>query len=106
MLFDDYFKNGKFTDCAEINNKEIYCLPDGLNPQRCNYIKYGQESIGNVLVEKNRYYSESMLHQLEKLEKQNRKFVYYLKMNQGGVYENFKQVWPKTRREYTIHFNL
>ena len=41
MLFDDFLKNGKFTDCATINNKEIYCLPDMLNPQRCNYIKYG-----------------------------------------------------------------
>jgi hypothetical protein len=106
MLFDDFLKTGKFTDCATINNKELYCLPDGLNWQRCNYIKYGQESIGNVLISPNRHYSESMLHQLEKLESQNRKFVYYLKMNQGGVYENFKQVWKSTRREYTIHFNL
>lgn len=83
MLFDDYFKNGQksFTSCAVINNKEIYCLPDSLNPQRCNYIKYGQESIGNVLASKNKHYSESMLHQLEKLDNQNRKFVYYLKMN-------------------------
>jgi hypothetical protein len=41
MLFDDFLKTGKFTDCATINNKELYCLPDGLNWQRCNYIKYG-----------------------------------------------------------------
>ena len=59
MLFDDYFKNGQktFESCAVINNQEIYCFPDMLNPQRCNYIKYGQESIGNVLVSKNRHYA-------------------------------------------------
>lgn len=32
MLFDDFLKKGKFTNCADINNKEIYCLPDMLNP--------------------------------------------------------------------------
>lgn len=48
---------------------------------------------------------ESMLHQLEKLSKFDRKFVYYIKMNNHWSY---KMRYPiaSTRRPYTIHFNL
>jgi hypothetical protein len=105
LLFDDYFKNGRktFETCAVINDTEKYYLPDSLNHQRCNYIKYGQSSIGNILTANNRHYADSMLHQLEKLETQSRRFIYYVRMNENS--ENFLN--PKnTKRDYTIHFNL
>ena len=105
MLFDSYFKNGRktFESCAVINDAEKYYLPDALNHQRCNYIKYGQSSIGNILTANNRHYADSMLHQLEKLETQNRKFIYYVRMNENS--ENYFN--PKvTKRPYTVHFNL
>ena len=60
---------------------EKYHLPDFINYQRCNYIKYGESSIGSILTAKNRHYADSMLHQLEKLENETRRFVYYVKMN-------------------------
>jgi len=80
----------------EINDREIFYLPNALNPQTNHFIKYGQNSIGNILAQNNKYMEESMLHQLEKLELEDRKFVYYIKKN----HSRYRQ------RDYTIHFNL
>jgi len=48
-----------------------------------------------------------MLHQLEKLDKENRKFVYYVKSNtEQKMSEKLKFPIKCTKRDYTIHFNL
>jgi len=61
----------------EINQQEVYYLPNIFNSQRSNYIKYGYKSVGEVLSKSPRD-QESMVHQLEKLNSQDRKFVYYI----------------------------
>lgn len=110
LVFTDYFNEGKkqFKRCDEINVKEIYYLPDPMNKQKCNFIKYGENSIGSILTEsRHRHYADSMLHQLEKLEKDNRKFVYYVKSNSEDKFtDKLKYPLKRTKRDYTIHFNL
>ena len=69
----------EFDSCKNINEIERFFLPNALNKNRCNYIKFGENSIGNILAAKGaKDYAESMLHQLEKLENDDRKFVYYV----------------------------
>lgn len=107
MVFDGYFESGRkyFQTCATINAREKYYLPNMFNDQKCNYIKYGQNSIGSILTSDNRHYSESMLHQLEKRDKYNRKFVYYVVGNDNAL-RNSVLERSATRRDYVIHFNL
>lgn len=80
VVFDSYFKSNcrEFPDTKTVNLQEHYYLPDALNNQRCNYLQYGANSIGNILTGSNQHYAESMLHQLEKLNHEGRKFVYYI----------------------------
>lgn len=65
LLFDGYMKNGKFESCKDINRVDNFYLPNFLNYQRCNYIQYGVNNIGSILTKDD--YSESMIHQLDKL---------------------------------------
>jgi len=54
----------------------------------------------------NKHYTESMLHQLDKLSHDERKFVYYITENKRDDLKT-KLCEPKsTTRDYTIHFNL
>ena len=107
MVFDGYFESGRkyFQTCNTINAREKYYLPNMFNDQKCNYIKYGQNSIGTILTSNNPHYAESMLHQLEKRDKYNRKFVYYVKMRESNTRETLMEP-ASTRRDYVIHFNL
>ena len=48
-----------------------------------------------------------MLHQLEKLDTEDRKFVYYVKSNSEDKFtDKLKLPIKRTKRDYTIHFNL
>lgn len=62
---------------VDINHSEQFIKPDSMNSQVCKYIAYGETSIGDVLTN-NEAVCQSMLHQLDKLESQNRRFVYYV----------------------------
>lgn len=65
LLFDSYFASGmkEFDSCKNINEAERFFLPNMFNKNRCNYIKYGENSIGNILTAKGSSdYAESMLH--------------------------------------------
>ena len=109
MVFNNYFESGcrEFPDTKSINLAEHYYLADSLNNQRCNYIKYGANSIGDILTSKsNKHYSESMLHQLEKLNYEGRKFVYYIEEYNPSRMEKLRTPIKSTTREYVIHFNL
>jgi len=79
LLFESYLNSSPrtFRSCKDINSEDNFYLPNFLNYQRCNFIQFGKNNIGSILTKDN--YSESMIHQLDKLEKSNRKFVYYLK---------------------------
>ena len=59
MVFDHYFakdENGQqrrqFPSLTDVNRSEMYYLPNMMNPQRCEYVRYGEKSIGNVLTER------------------------------------------------------
>lgn len=82
LLFNHFFSPETwqlFKNCHDVNQDEKFWLPNFLNPQQCNYIKFGANSIGNILTSGDPNLEESMLHQLEKMERYDRKFVYYLK---------------------------
>jgi hypothetical protein len=51
---------------------EKFYLPNFLNDQYCHFIKYGENSMGNILTGGNLDIEESMLHQLEKMKKFDR----------------------------------
>jgi hypothetical protein len=62
----------------EINEKEVFFLPNMFNNKTCKFIRYGHYSIYEVLANsKPHYYTQSVLKQLEKTE---RKFVYHVKL--------------------------
>jgi len=54
----------------------------------------------------NKYYEETMLHQLGKLERDNRNWVYYLKVHEQGLVQKVSSLINSEARAYTIHFNL
>lgn len=74
LLFNDYFERGskQFESCKQINDQEIFYLPNFVNHQVENYIQYGKNSIGSILASPNKHYRESMIHQLHKMEAYNR----------------------------------
>ena len=96
----------RFRSCHDVNQLEKFWLPNSLNDQYCHYIKYGANGIGNIMTSGDRDLEESMLHQLEKLQNYNRKFVYYIKMNDNNSLYPLRYPIASTRRPYTIHFNL
>lgn len=87
LLFESYFSSSPrtFRTCKDINSIDNFYLPNFMNFQRCHFIQYGKNNIASILTSDD--YSESMIHQLDKLEKSNRKFVYYLK-NETSVLFN------------------
>lgn len=108
IVFNSYFDSNcrEFPDTRTANLSEHYYLPDALNNQRCNYIQYGANSIGDVLTSSNKHYSESMLHQLEKLNHEGRKFVYYISEYKPDASQKMRTPLRSTTRDYVIHFNL
>jgi hypothetical protein len=76
--------------------------PNALNGQRCNYIKYGERTIPNVLTGK---YSDHFTNSVWlQLEKPDRRFTYHVeklapsKLQLLGKFRN--------SRPYTIHLNV
>lgn len=49
LVFENYFKEGKFPLLRDVNLAEKYWYPNFMNPQRCLFIRYGKNSIGTVL---------------------------------------------------------
>lgn len=87
----------------EINKEEVFYLPNFMNKNNCAFIKYGANCISTVLAtSKPKYYTHSVLKQLEKVESRN--FVYHIKL--------IDKKWRKIRkalnnnRVYKIHINL
>ena len=80
LLFNDYLAEGndKVPSMKEINDKQVFQVPKFMNWQHCRFIRYGEQSISQVLgMSQPNYYVTSLMHQLHK---EGRNFVYYIKL--------------------------
>lgn len=67
LLFNEYFNSKQIMTAQEANHKEAFYYPNMMNKNACKFIKYGQNSIYQVLAfSKPHYYTQSVLKQLEK----------------------------------------
>lgn len=104
IILDHYFKSGNQTilNVEETNALEKFILPDFLNRQRCNYVRYGEREIQKVLtVECENNLTKSVWLQMEK---PDRKFLYHVQILKG--YKSNLSYFTSNSRPYIIHLNV
>lgn len=103
-MFNEFFKSSDkiFKNASEINLKEVFYLPNLMNLKNCKFIQYGHHSIYEVLAQsKPHYYTQSVLKQLEKTE---RNFVYHLILL--PKWQRYVKGIVNNGRIYRIHVNM
>ena len=102
LAFTQFFETGRIGSCPEVNQQELFHVPNFLNWNRCSYIRFGERDVSKVLTQKHRnYYAKSVFLQLQKPE---RGFTYHVSFLKQP--SKFIKKLTNNSRSYVIHLNL